>query len=210
MAKLSVEITGKVRSCLFLLTALWEQGPRVAQLVLDKLQPRLAEGEEPPSFLAQIQALGRLVKASLDLMVELDRKVYDENVRRAALLQQRDAIAGGLASKVTGLRRIVTGLHADAQMDKLGLEGRTAREPIALVRQSELICQKLQRDDLEELLGDPQFGLVLDPEPYTLHIETDAARLGMIPSSLTASVAKTVDAEPVSIRMCRISRELPR
>ncbi len=75
MAKLTAMITRKVRSCLFLLAAFTEQGPMVADLVLGKLQPRLEEGEEPPPFLAQVQALGRLLKASLDEMVELDRKL---------------------------------------------------------------------------------------------------------------------------------------
>ena len=32
MAKLTVSITGKVRSCLFLLAALKEQGPKVTQI----------------------------------------------------------------------------------------------------------------------------------------------------------------------------------
>ncbi|MCP4250956.1 MAG: hypothetical protein GY778_28295, partial [bacterium] len=77
MARFSTEVTGKISSCLFVLSALWEQGPLVAQLVLAKLQPSLKEGEEPPPFLAQIHALGQFLKAALDLMVEIDRKLYD-------------------------------------------------------------------------------------------------------------------------------------
>ncbi|MCP3957739.1 MAG: hypothetical protein GY719_07790 [bacterium] len=177
MPQLSIGITGKVRSCLFLLAALWEQGPAIAQLVLDKVQPHLEEGEEPPSFLAQLLALGRLLKAALDKMVELDRKLYNENERRATLLAKRDAIAVELGQKVTGLRRIVVGHHPDAKVEKLGLEGRTPQEPIALIRQSKLISEKLRREDLETMLGAPQFGVPLDPEPYVVQVEADVVRL---------------------------------
>ena len=126
MAKLTVSITGKVRSCLFLLAALAVQGPKVTQIVLDLLQPSLKRGEEPPPFLAHLQALGRLLKAALDLMVELDRKLYDEDELRATLLADRDVIVGELGQKVTGVRRIVLGYHPSAKMEKLGLEGRAA------------------------------------------------------------------------------------
>ena len=51
MAKLSIEVTGKIRSGLFLLSALWEQGPAVAHLMREKLRPSLGEGEEPPGAL---------------------------------------------------------------------------------------------------------------------------------------------------------------
>ncbi len=52
--------------------------------MLRKVQPSLGEGEEPPRFLAQIQALGRMLQAALDLMVERDRKLFDENELRAS------------------------------------------------------------------------------------------------------------------------------
>ena len=177
MAQLSNEITGKVRSCLFLLAALWEQGPTVAQLVLEKLQPHFRGGEASAPFLAQIQALGRLLKAAVDLMVELDRKLYDEDELRATLLADREAIAGELGQKVTGVRRIVLGHYPSAKAEKLGLEGRTLQEPIGLLRQSDLIREKLEREDLEKMLGEAQFDLRPDLEPFKLRVETDVARL---------------------------------
>ncbi len=105
MAKLSIEITDMIRSALFVLSALWEQGPQVARLVTEKLPPSLNEGEEPPSFLAQIEALGRLLKSALDLMVELDTLTVDQNLLRATLLNYRDDKLGFLGQRLTGLRR---------------------------------------------------------------------------------------------------------
>ena len=175
--KLSVEITGKIRSCLFLLSALWEQGPTVVNLVLKKFGANLPEGEEPPEFLVQIQALGRLLKSELDQMVEVDRKLYAENQLRADLLKKRDGDVATLGKKVSGLRRIVSGHYAQPQMGKLGLEGRTEREPIALMRQSELICESLLKGDLEEMLGKSLFDLPFDLEPYVPLVEPDIETL---------------------------------
>ncbi len=171
MAKLTASITGKVRSCLFLLAALREQGPKMTQIVLDRLQPSLEPGEEPPPFLSQLEALGRLLRAALDRMIAVDRGLYDEDEQRAILFDDRQALVNELGRKVAGLRRIVTGHYPDAKTEKLGLLGRTLQEPIGLLRQSELICKKLRREDREKMLGKPVFNLSLDPEPYVLEIE---------------------------------------
>ncbi len=48
MARLLIEITGKIRFALSVLSALWEQGPAVARLVTGKLSTSLEDGEEPP------------------------------------------------------------------------------------------------------------------------------------------------------------------
>ncbi len=65
MAKLSIEVTGKIRSGLFVLSALWEQGPMVARLVTEKLRKSLQRGDEPPQFLVQIRGLGQFLKSAL-------------------------------------------------------------------------------------------------------------------------------------------------
>ncbi len=177
MAKLTVSITGKVRSCLFLLAALQEQGPKMTQSVLDQLQPSLKGDEEPPPFLDQLLALGRLLRAALERMIALDRELYDEDERRATLFAERQELVRELGRKVSGLRRVVIGHYPDAIVGKLGLQGRTAQEPIALLRQSELICQKMRREDREKMLGEPLFELPLDPEPYVLEIDPVLPRL---------------------------------
>ncbi len=177
MATLSIEITGKIRSALFVLSALFQQGPTVAGLVTDKLRASMQEGEEPPQFLAQIRGLGQLLKVALDLMTELDRLLVDENELRAALLKKREDKTLFLGQRLTGVRRIVTGHYLAPDTARLGLAGRNARESIALLRQSELACKRLAGDDLEELLGDPLFGLALDPRPYVEQVESTVAEL---------------------------------
>ncbi len=143
----------------------------MTKIVLEQLQPNLKGGEEPPPFLAQLQALGRLLRAALERMTALDRELYDEDEQRAILFADRQVVVGELGRKVSGLRRIVLGHYPDAKAENLGLQGRTEQEPVALLRQSELICQKLRREDLEKMLGDPLFDLPLDPEPYVLKVD---------------------------------------
>ncbi len=174
MAKLTASITDKVRSCLFLLAALKEQGPKV---VLDLPQPTLEEDGEPPPFLPQLEALARILRAALDRMTTVDRQLYDEDEQRATLFAQRQILVNELGNKVSGLRRIVIGHYPEVKPEKLGLQGRTAQEPISLLRQSELICKKLQREDRKEILGNPQFDFQLDLEPYVLKIEPILTRL---------------------------------
>ncbi len=166
MAKQSIEITGKVRSALFLLSALWEQGPMIAELVTEKLLTSLEGGEEPLDFLALIRALGRILKAELDQMVELDNLLVTENHRRAALFNDREDKMVYLSRQITGVRRLVTGHYLDPDTARLGLDGRTAREPVALLRQSDLICERLVREDVDELLGESLFEPALDLRSY--------------------------------------------
>ncbi|MCP3956653.1 MAG: hypothetical protein GY719_02250 [bacterium] len=177
MATLSIEITGKIRSALFVLSALLEQGPTVAGLVTEMLRPSPRRGEEPAEFLAQIQALGQLLKAALDRMVELDTQLVDENQLRAALFAGREGKAAFLSQRLTGLRRIVTGCYAAPDVERLGLDGRNARESIGLLRQSELISERLRLDDLDELLGKTLFEPRLDPRPFGQQIESTSAEL---------------------------------
>ncbi len=171
MARFSTDVTGKIRSCLFVLSALWEQGPLVAQLVLEKVQSSLKEGVESPPFLAQIQALGQYLKTALDLMVELDRKLYDERELKTTLFAEREKDVDKLAKRTVGLRRIVEGCYVEPELAKLGFAGRISREPVTLLRQSELVCERTQGEDVDELLGEAMFDPPIDPRPYARQIE---------------------------------------
>ncbi len=178
MAKLTITITGKVRSAWSVLTALWEQGPAVARLVSDKLPASLREGEGPSTIMAQIEALGQLLQSALDLMVELDTLTVDENLQRAALLKDRDDMIVFLGQRLTGLRGIVAGHYLEPDLERLGLDGRNEREAIAVLRQSEQICKRLrEEEDLEGVLGEALFEPRLDPVPYGLQIESTNGEL---------------------------------
>lgn len=165
MAQLAAEITGKVRSGLILLTALSEQGPKVAELVQTLFSTDSPEGEKPADFLTQIQSLGQILKAALDRMVESDHLLFSEDETRRQLFEQREEHIEKLGQRVTGIRRIVLGHFVAPNAAQLALTGRS-REPIALLRQADQILVELRREDLSELLGEAMFAPPLDLGPY--------------------------------------------
>lgn len=171
MAKLSVGITGRKRSGLFLRSALVEQGPMVADRVAVRARPILQEGEEPPDLMPQLNLLGQLLETSLDQMVEEDAKLFREDTRRATLLEERDDKAALLGRKVTGMRRLVQGHYEKPATAELGFVGGVAREPVALSRQAELICEQLKSEELADMLGPALFDPPHDLSPYALQIE---------------------------------------
>lgn len=173
MAKLSIEITGKNRSGLFLLSALDQQGPTVAALVAEKFRASLPEGEEPPDLTSQITTLARMLQTVLDEMVEGDLALYRQSTLRAALLKDRDFKVAELGRKVIGVRRIITGYYREPDVGQLGLVGETAREPVALIRQTDLISQQLKSEKLGEMLGEALFEPAYDPSPHVAQIEAD-------------------------------------
>lgn len=166
--KLSVEVTGKYRSCLFLLAALFQQGPEVAAKVLDLVRPTVREGDEPPNFWPQVKAFGWMLKSALEALTSIDSRLFKEKALRAALVKRRYQKAGKLGKVVVGLRRAILGYYVEPDLPGLGLDGDTAREPLALLRQGELVEEQLQREDLVKVLGDA----LLDPSPDPgVHIE---------------------------------------
>ena len=173
MAKLSIEITGRNRSGLFLLSALSQQGPTVAKLLTDKIRLGLQEGEEPPDPMPQIALLNQMLQSALGHMVKVDADLYRENASRADLLRERESNVAVLGRKVTGIRRIVTGHYMAPDVAQLGLVGPTAREVVALLRQTELICEQLKSEALAEMLGTALFEPAHDPSPYVDQIELD-------------------------------------
>ncbi len=129
--------------------------------MLDLVQPTIKGGGEPPQFWPQIQALGWYLKSALDTLTEVDRTLLKEKAQRAALVKQRDGKAGHLTRVIGGLRRAILGYYVSPGLPGLGLDGETAREPLAVLRQGEVIEEQLQREDLGEVLGER----LLDPAP---------------------------------------------
>ena len=172
MTRLSTDITSKVRSCLFVLSALEQQGPTVADLVQQQIEASLSEGDEPPRFLAQITALGRHLEAAQNQMVELDGRLFDQRAKKAARLAERDARRKALGRRISGLRQIFIGHYAAPGLDQLGFSGRVSREPIALLRQSELILEQLRAEDAAEALGESLFDPPLDLAAYAQQLDS--------------------------------------
>ena len=180
MAKLSIEITAKIRSATFLIAALLVQGPTVARLVTEKFRTSLAEGEEPRpdgGFLDQIRGLAQILQSALDQIVDLDRQTVAANQERAAALQAREQQVGVLGQLITGIRRIITGHFEAPALDQLGFEINTPRESVALMRQAGQICERICGDEAGKRLGESRFEVELEPRAYEPQIERATRQL---------------------------------
>ncbi len=166
-AKLSKEVTTRMRSGLFVISALWQQGPKVANLVLGILQPNLREGDEPPQILSLISAFARTLEAALERLLAIDRALYDLYDQQTNLRRERDAIAKRLGKLMSGLRQSVLGQYTAPELEGLGLQEPKARDPFSLLRQAELIGHKGSREDLQRTLGKPLFEGAFSPRLHT-------------------------------------------
>ena len=152
-AKISTEVTDLRVSCRYLLKALVRQGTKVAEALNLLVAPYRQEGDEEPGFLASIVALGRRLGASMDQLVEADRKVYALNATLMALRNVRDDLTSALASEIVRLRRLILAHYVAPLILGLGLHSTRVRVADVLLRQIEAIAEGFRRDDLATMLG---------------------------------------------------------
>ncbi len=161
-ANLSKEVTDRMKSCLFLITALWQQGPRVAERLLELVRPHLLEGDEEPDFFAALVALARHLEASLERLVAADKRLYAANAHLDRLRALRDELFSRLARKMARVRLTLVNQYVAPQLFVLGLGRETARTPMALVRQTGQVELAFQGADLTQLLGEQVFAEPID------------------------------------------------
>ncbi len=164
-AKLSIEVTSRLRDGRFVLSALWQQGSRIADRVLGIVQPHLQEGDESPGIFAIIVAFARTLKAALDRLVASDRTLHDLNERSSGKRRVRNDHFKVIDQLLVGLRRTVLGQYEDPDLQGVGLDAPNGRDPVTLLREADLVAEKLRRDDLKATLGQTLFEVPLDLKP---------------------------------------------
>ncbi len=152
-ANLSKEVTDRFRSCLYVFSVLLLEGPSVAAVALDLVRPSLLDGDPEPDFLSQIVAMGRRMKAAVELLVETDLALRGALARLGVLRRRRDDMSDEAGLMIVGLRRITSGHHADPDLEGLALHPLTHRDSITVLRRSEAIFQAFDGPDSEALLG---------------------------------------------------------
>lgn len=164
--KIRKTITGRWESCVFLLSALVQQGPRVAATNLELVSPHLQEGDGEPGFLTSIIARARRLRASIDRLVAADYKLFALESLLAKLRKQRDQgfLDGGAA--IVRVRRFVQSQFEDPDVDALGLHSPRERRAEPLFRQAELIEKEFSSDTLEDHLGESVVEDGADPQKF--------------------------------------------
>ncbi|MEM7356893.1 MAG: hypothetical protein AAF657_39130 [Acidobacteriota bacterium] len=169
-AKLSKEVTDRIRSSLAVRAALREQGPGVAEAMQNLVAPHLGVDDPAPSFAVQLSAYRKLLRGATDRLDAADHAIYERNLERDRLRQTRDQQFRRLDRQILGLRRSLRGLYLAPRFGRLGLAQPNPRHPAALTRQADLISDLVAEADLEQTLGEPSFEPPFDPRPHGLQI----------------------------------------
>ncbi len=164
-AKMSKEVTTRMRSALFVLSALVQQGPMVATKMLNIVQPHLQEGDETPSPLAVIVGFARTLEASLEKLVRVDHKLYIANEKDGVLRQARNDLTTLITRMIDGLRRSVLAQYNKPSLEGLALQDPAGRDPVTLQRQATLISNRILKGDPDQALGNSFFDSPFDPRP---------------------------------------------
>ena len=170
-ANLSIEVTTRMRSASFVISALVRQGPMVAEKVLEMIQQHVRESDSPPDYRSQIVVFTRVLKAVLKRMVDTDRALYDENERMGALRRERNALTEQIHLMIVGLRQTVRAQFQEPQLDGLGLQQPNGRDPVTLLRQAQLIADRLLHHDVARALGESVFAIPYDPRPQAQQLQ---------------------------------------
>ena len=186
-AKTSKEVTDRQKSCQFLVSALLQQGQQVMANLNAIVHPHLEEGDEPPSFMSSIFALARTLKARLSTLVAADEVLYAANALLTSLRVRRDDLADRLGKLIVSVRRSVLGLYAAADLEALSLQSPANRNPVPLIRQAVRIHEAFQGDELEEMLGEPDFEGAVPPR-------SKAAKLKSLTDELSNALEQVDDA----------------
>lgn len=202
IAKLTKEVTERLKAFRSLRAAFAEQGPEVAAAVEGLAPPanrKLAADsgtdgpEDQGTVLATFETFGRSLQGSIDQVVAFDRQLFDLSSEESALRKIRDDALGFLGQRVVGLRRTVLGQYVDPNLDALGLRPPNPTEPLAFHRNVELIVGKLGGEDRHRLLGASLFETAHDPGVHTAELQGPNQRLGEALTGL-ATLKRRIDA----------------
>ncbi len=185
---LSKEITDRLRSSLFLLAAIVEQGPDVAAAVVGR-----GEAEDTATVLGAFKTFGRKLKAVINLAIARDRKLHDLRSDEAALRRDRDKTKRRLGRLIVGLRRMVRGAFVAPDLVALGLDAPNPKEPTAFLRKAELIEDKLGDQGRFRMLGPALFRSTQDPRVHREELKAEVRALRRTLDQL-AKVRRRIDA----------------
>ncbi len=119
------------------------QGPEIGAGLGEFLSPGLGEGEVMPDQGATIQLYGRKLEGFRDAMVEADAAYLKQRAAFADLQLESQAPTGKLKGSILSLRSTCKGLLGKESLRALGLDFKIASDPPGVLRQGEIIRERL-------------------------------------------------------------------
>ena len=180
-ARTSKEVTDREDRCLFLLTAITKQGPRIAAVLLDLVRPFLLPDDAVSDFMATLVGLARRLDGALQRLKAADERVYAAKARRLRVRRQRDDKTGDLGKLISRVFQTVSHQYVEPSLGELGLESPTNRNRTPLLRQAKRLDETFRRDDVERLLGQSSFSQPVDPRSQVADVQGLAGEVRGLP-----------------------------
>ncbi len=147
--KLSALVMRRVNLCNLVLGAIRVQGAAIAASLGEVFAPLLKEDETPPDLAHQLDLYGRKLQQHCDHMVEADEVHLLKLVGYVKLRAQRGALTAALKEKILSLRSFCEGLMGESSLPELALNFKLAQDPKGVLRQAEILWERLQQPGLE-------------------------------------------------------------
>jgi hypothetical protein len=192
IAKLTKEVTERLKAFQSLEAALAEQGPEVAEAVRGSAPPAPAPTPDPEAdsspgtvntavddadVLGTINVCKQGLQGSINQAVAYDRDLFTLSSEEATQRKIRDTTMEFLGAQVVGLRRTTLGQYAEPDLTSLGLRPPNPSEPLAFLRNTELVTEQLRSADRLRMLGKPLFATAHDPGIHADDFDAPTLRL---------------------------------
>ncbi len=171
-AKTSKETSDRQKACRFVLSALFQQGQEIGQLLIDLFLPHRQEGDPEPHFFGTVVAIGRKLKHAIREVVAADSRLFAANAALDAERLVRKRKASTLSRQIIGLRGACRSLFVDLPVQQLGFDERTFQDPVPLLIQADRVVESLESGeaDAETLFPDDDF----NPKKYAIQVQGTA------------------------------------
>ncbi len=116
---------------------------------LDDFLSPILTGEERGALEVSLDLYRRRMAWARKSLAEADETYLEGVARDAELCARRESLTAGLVGKLVNLHRTCRGYLGEEDLHVLGLDGRTARRPKAVLQQSRSIATSLEQLDLD-------------------------------------------------------------
>jgi len=193
--KLRTMVMKRAALCDLVAGAAQVQGPGVGGSLGEYLAPALCDGESLPDLELPIRLYGRRLLGFRDQMVQADAEYLQQLALLADLRRQSEAPMAKLKGSILSLRSTCEGLLGTESLGSLALDFNLAQEPRGVLRQGEIIQERLLSSEVE-LVPRRWVKATLDREEVANELDGEIVDLRVMVERLVAQ-RKVVDTAKV-------------
>ncbi len=147
--KLRKMVMRRAALCDRVVSATRVQGPGIGREVGEFLRPALGDGEEQPDHGLTIRLYGRRLQGYRDAMVKADAEYLKQRAVLSDVYRESAGSTSKLKASIQSLRSTCEGLLGAESLRSLGLDFKMAQELKGILRQGEIIRDRLRSTEGE-------------------------------------------------------------